>query len=69
MVARPFKALLDYIYVYKKDWMGLRPVVESLRVDGNLLRKVSRAEIRRYRSNYSQKRIQKFLMSLEKETL
>jgi hypothetical protein len=66
LVARPFKALLDYIYVYKKDWMGAKSVVESLRVDGNLLKKISMAEIRHYRSNYPQKRIQKFLMSLEK---
>lgn len=66
-MAKPLKALLDYIYIYKKDWLGLRPVAESLRVNGNLLKKVSRAEIRRYKSNYPQKRMQKFLVSVEKE--
>jgi hypothetical protein len=64
LVARPLKALLDYIYVYKKDWTEMRVVVENLRVDDSLLSKVPSAEIRRYRSIYPQKRIQKFLMSL-----
>jgi len=67
LIARPLKALLDYIYVYKKDWTGLRPVVESLRVDEGLLRKISRTEIRHYKLNYPQKRIHHFLMGLDKE--
>lgn len=67
LIARPFKALLDYIYLYKKNWTGLKPVVESLRIDSGLLRKVSRAEIQRHRSNYPQKRIQDFLMAMEIE--
>jgi len=65
LIARPFKALLDYIYVHKKDWIGLSPVVESLRIDIDLLKKVSKAEIRRYRSNYPQQRIYDFLTALE----
>ncbi|MBF0569304.1 MAG: hypothetical protein HQL18_00810 [Candidatus Omnitrophica bacterium] len=66
LIARPFKALLDYIYIYKKDWIGIEPVIKSLRVDSDLLGKVSRAEIRKHMSNYSQKRVLGFLMSLEK---
>ncbi|MBF0387122.1 MAG: hypothetical protein HQL20_04615 [Candidatus Omnitrophica bacterium] len=65
MMARPFKALLDYIYIYKKNWIGWGPVVEGMRVDRDLLGKISRAEIHRNRQNYPQKRIQDFLRSLE----
>jgi predicted transcriptional regulator of viral defense system len=33
LMAKPIKALSDYVYVQKKDWTGLKPVVESLRVE------------------------------------
>jgi len=67
LIARPFKALLDYIYVHKKKWIGSRPVIENMRVDNNLFKKISTEEIRHCRSAYPQKRIQKFLLSIEKE--
>lgn len=32
-MALPWTALADYVYVRKKDWQGIKPVIGSLRVD------------------------------------
>ena len=32
-MARPWRAICDYIYCYKKDWDSLEPLYESLRID------------------------------------
>ncbi|MBU1924980.1 MAG: hypothetical protein KKB82_03540, partial [Candidatus Omnitrophica bacterium] len=32
LMASPWKALVDYVYVYKKEWRGIDPIVKSLRV-------------------------------------
>jgi predicted transcriptional regulator of viral defense system len=33
LMASPWRAMADYVYVHRKNWKGLKPVVESLRVD------------------------------------
>jgi predicted transcriptional regulator of viral defense system len=33
LMATPWRALADYVYVHKLAWTGLGPVIESLRVD------------------------------------
>lgn len=60
-MARPFKALLDYIYVRRMDWVGIDPVVKSLRVDRQLLEKITRTDIKRFRSAYPSVRVRKFI--------
>jgi predicted transcriptional regulator of viral defense system len=32
LMASPWRAMADYVYVHRKNWKGLEPVVESLRV-------------------------------------
>jgi predicted transcriptional regulator of viral defense system len=66
-IARPFKALLDYIYTRKMDWVGVDPVVKSLRVDHELLRKITRSDLKRFRSVYPARRVQKFIDGLAKD--
>lgn len=32
-MAKPWKAICDYIYCYKKNWKNLSPLIKSLRID------------------------------------
>ena len=66
-VADPWKALADYVYVYKKNWLGLTPLIESLRIDPDLIRSHPRKTLPEIRASFSSRRVQAFLKSLEKE--
>src|SRR3990167_6718524 len=32
-MAKPWKAICDYVFCYKKDWYSLKPLLESLRIN------------------------------------
>lgn len=66
-MARPFKALLDYIYINKKDWRDLRPVVASLRVDPELFKSLSEQELSAFEENYRYHRVRRFIKGVKKE--
>lgn len=67
LMAKPIKALSDYVYVHKKDWMGLKPVVESLRVEEEELASITASEFNSLIENHVSRRIQKFLKGLKKD--
>jgi len=64
-VARPVKALADYVYVYKKDWSDLKPVIESMRIEEADLQSIHSTEIEEIIDNYSSRRVRKFLKGLK----
>ena len=64
-VARPIKALADYVYVYKKDWSDLKPVIESMRIEEVDLESIHSTEIEEIIDNYSSRRVRKFLKGLK----
>jgi predicted transcriptional regulator of viral defense system len=64
-VAHPVKALADYVYVYKKDWSNLKPVIESMRIEEDDLQSINSAEIEEIIDNYSSRRVRKFLKCLK----
>jgi len=66
-MATPLKALADYVYVYKKEWEGLSPVVNSLRIDPENFRSVHKKEFREIRKTYPSKRVCYFMRCIEKE--
>ncbi len=67
LLASPLKALADYVYVHKCDWDSARPVIESLRVDEDLLAIIEAELVDRLRGNYSSRRVQRFLKGLRKD--
>ena len=67
LMAKPIKALSDYVYVHKKDWMGLKPVVESLRVEEEELASITVSEFNSLIENHVSRRVQKFLKGLKKD--
>ena len=66
-MARPLKALADYVYVHKRDWNGMPPVVESLRVEEAQMADVTASEIEELVENYNSRRIKRFLIDLKKD--
>ena len=67
LMASPVKALADYVYVNKKDWTGLKPPVESLRIEPEEFESIALDEIDVLIENYTSLRVRKFLKGLRKE--
>lgn len=67
LMAKPLKALADYVYVRKKDWTGIKPVVGSLRIEPEEFERVPRDTLEALVSNYSNSRVKRFLEGLRKD--
>jgi len=67
LMATPLKALADYVYVYKKDWAGIEPAAESLRIEREEFESVTNEQINSLIENYNSRRIKKFLKGLKKD--
>ena len=67
LMARPVKALADYVYVHKKNWTDLKPVTESLRIEPEEFESVTLDDIELLIDNYRSRRVQKFIRGLKKD--
>ncbi|MCX5645217.1 MAG: hypothetical protein NTZ17_11125 [Phycisphaerae bacterium] len=67
LMASPLKALADYVYVRKKDWTGIEPVVGSLRVEPEEFEQVTRATLEALIGNCSHSCVRRFLEGLRKD--
>jgi hypothetical protein len=67
LMASPLKALADYVYAHRLDWISTNPVIESLRVDESSLAGVNVATFDRLLANYSSHRVRRFLEGLRKD--
>ena len=66
-MATPLKALSDYVYVNRKDWISLEPIIRSLRVEPEELESLDSGVFEALIGNYSSRRVQVFLESLKKD--
>ena len=69
LIASPWKALLDYIYCYKKDWKNMDPLVESLRIEFEELPKINKSQLRDFELFYKNHRIRQFIRNIPAELL
>lgn len=69
LMAAPWRALADYVYVYKKDWRSLRPVAESLRVDEVHFQNVDFKLLDTLRASTRSLRVLRFIDGVKKELL
>jgi hypothetical protein len=67
LMASPLKALADYVYAHRVDWVSAGPVIESLRVDENLLASINPESFELLIDNYSSRRVRRFLTGLRKD--
>lgn len=66
LVAKPLRALMDLVCLRKTAWKGLAWLTGGLRIDYELLRGITSADIRALQSVYQQKRVIQFLNALAK---
>ena len=66
LIASPLKAITDYVYTNKLNWVGIQPLIESLRIEKEDL-KFELKEINELKAGYSTARISRFLTGLERD--
>jgi len=67
LMASPVKSLVDYVYVHRKDWSGIEPVVESLRIDHEELESVTGEQLDALRANYRSRRVRRFIEGMMRD--
>lgn len=60
-MAKPWKAICDYVYCYRKEWRNLDPLVQSLRMDIDELPLFSDIEKAMLDNYYHSRRVTRFL--------
>jgi predicted transcriptional regulator of viral defense system len=66
-VATPLKALADYVHVHACHWVGMRPILESLRVEEAELAMLTAESFEVLAGVYHSTRVLRFLNGLRKE--
>lgn len=61
LMASPWKALLDYIYCDKFDWKNFSSILESLRIEDEMLPKITKTHLENLKSYYHSKRMNIFI--------
>lgn len=66
-MARPLKAIADYVYMHRHTWHTVRPLVESLRIEEDQLSTLSADDFDELDHIYSRPNVLAFLRGLRKE--
>ena len=66
-VAKPLKALADYVASRRLDWTGVEPLEESLRIEAESLDELKSADFDELNGVYKSLRARRFLNGLRKE--
>ncbi len=67
LIASPLKALADYVYLRKRDWRGIAPVVGNLRVDVEEFEQVTANSLEALIDNYANSRVKRLLEGIRKD--
>jgi hypothetical protein len=66
-MAKPWKAICDYVFCYKKDWDNLEPLLESLRINREELPMLRDEEIELLEEYYHHSRLSRFLKGIKQD--
>jgi hypothetical protein len=66
-MAKPWKALCDFVYCNKQDWRELLPLLESLRIEKNALPMIKYDEIEILNEYYQSKKLTRFINNIKRE--
>lgn len=69
LIASPWRAIADYVYVYRKKWKSLRPLVESLRVDPENFRNADFKVLDEIHEAAMNRRVKDFIENCRKEMM
>jgi hypothetical protein len=67
LMAKPLKALADYVYVRKRDWAGIEAVVSDLRIEPEELEQITGGMLDALSGNYCDPRVKRFLERLRED--
>ena len=67
LIAHPWKALADYMYVRRKKWKSFSEVVEDLRLDESRVETADKAELEEIARYYHSPRVRCFAQMILKE--
>ena len=66
-MASPLKAVVDYVYAYRKCWRGINPLIKSLRIEQYTIEQWDYSMLDEFKEVYTNYRVQKFLKGLKKD--
>lgn len=66
-MAKPWKAICDYVFCYKKNWISLEPLLASLRINREDLPILRNEEIQLLDEYYHHERVSRFLKGIQKD--
>jgi len=66
-MASPLKAILDYVYAYRKNWQNISPLIKSLRIEEDTIYQWNYDLLGEFKEQYKNYRVQRFLKGLEKD--
>ena len=66
-MAKPWKAICDYVYCYRKDWTNLEPLLGSLRMNHDELPSLGVGELQQLQDYYHHRRLDLFLKGVHKK--
>ena len=67
-LAKPLKALADYVVSRRLDWTGREPLEESLRIEPECIDSLTVSDLDELEDNYKSLRSKRFLTGLRKES-
>lgn len=68
LMARPLKALADYVYAYKLEWVDREPLIKSLRIEEEDLETLTARDFQSIQGNYrTAQNVEVFLAGLRKD--
>jgi hypothetical protein len=67
LMAKPWRALCDYVFYYKKDWNSFEPLLGDLRINEENLPLLTSQEMQILDEYYRHSRITRFLKGIRKE--
>ena len=67
LMARPLKALADYVYVRNRNWAGIDAMASDLRIEPEELDQITGGMLGALSGNYSDSRVMRFLEGLRKD--
>lgn len=68
LMAHPWKALADYVYVHRKQWMTLADIAQDMRIEEEVLRAADRAPLKEIAQYYPSSRVRNFAKKLYEHT-
>lgn len=67
LMADPWKALVDLVYAYKRDWTGIDPVIKSLRIEKDTVERAEKEVLFLLEKEYKNRRVEKFIHGVKKD--